>query len=115
MKTLTIKLETLEEVVERAKTAATTRQYQGSFLTFGTYNDFARVITGNRLRMLNTLVNTDEGLTVRGLADKLGRNLRAVHDDLKALESYGLVVNERGNIHVPYDDLHIDVHIRRAA
>ncbi len=113
MKTLTIKLGTLEEMVERFKQAVETREYSGSTLSFDSYDDFARALTGNRLRMIESLIQVDKGLTVRGLASRLGRNVRAVHDDIKHLEHFGLLVNERGNIHVPYDDLHIDVHIRR--
>jgi len=113
--TMTIKLGTLEVELDAFRTAARTRQPTGSTVTFAAYDDFARVITSNRLRMLETLISSSVGLTVRALAEKLGRDIRAVHDDIKALEFYELLVNERGNIHVPYDDLHIDVHIRRAA
>ncbi len=115
MKTLTINLESLETSIERFKRAVETREYAGSTLSFDSYDDFATAMTGNRLRMLECLIHMDEGLTVRALAGKLGRNLRGVHDDLKTLEHLGLVINERGNIHVPYDDLHIDIHITRAA
>ena len=123
MKTLTIRLQTRDESVAELKKVAkilestepVSREHMGSFLTFETYDDFARVISRNRLHMVETLINSNQGLTVRALAEKLGRNLRGVHDDIKLLEFHGMVVNERGNIHVPYDDLHIDVHIRRAA
>ena len=115
MDTVTIKIGTREEMIEKTFEAVRTREPQGRFVVFTTYDDFARTITGNRLRMIEALIKADEGMTVRALAKKLGRNLRGVHDDLKQLAIFDLVVIERGNIHVPYKDLHIDVHITRAA
>lgn len=115
MKRLTIKIGNRDEMIEKLKKAVETRTYMGSYVVFSDYETFSGTLTRNRLRMLETLINQSEGLTVRALAEILGRNVRAVHDDLKTLEIHGLVVVERGNIHVPYDDLHIDVHIRRRA
>lgn len=115
MKKLTIRLGNVEDAFDQLREVVRTRQPAGSVISFATYDDFAKTFTGNRMRLIKTLINAEKGMTVRELAAQLGRNVRGVHDDIKALEWCDLLVNERGNIHVAYDDLHIDVHITKAA
>ncbi len=53
---------------------------------------------------------------LRELARRLGRDVRRVHEDVTTLTELGLIERtDRGGVVCPYDDIHVDMHIRHAA
>ena len=55
---------------------------------------------------------------MRGLADRLERDVRQVHDDLQLLNEYRIVhFREEGGAkkpHIPYDTVQIDIELSRS-
>ncbi|MGH8277541.1 MAG: hypothetical protein ACRETH_12690, partial [Steroidobacteraceae bacterium] len=54
--------------------------------------------------------------SVRSLARDLERDVKRVHEDVRALMQYGLIARaEDGAFHVPYDVIHTDFDLRAVA
>ncbi len=89
--------------------------YQGETLNFETPAAFFARLTEKRWAMLHALQGAGE-VAVRELARRLGRDVKRVHEDAGALVELGLIERtERGGLVCPFDDIHVDMHLRRAA
>lgn len=89
--------------------------YQGETLNFETPAAFFARLTEKRWAMLHALQGAGE-VAVRELARRLGRDVKRVHEDAGALVELGLIERtERGGLVCPFDDIHFDMHLRRAA
>jgi len=89
--------------------------YQGETLNFETPAAFFSRLTSRRWAMLDALLGAGE-VPVRELARRLKRDVKRVHEDASALVELGLIERtERGGLLCPYTDLHMDMHMRRAA
>lgn len=89
--------------------------YQGETLNFETPAAFFARLTEKRWAMLHTLQGAGE-VAVRELARQLGRDVKRVHEDAGVLVELGLIERtERGGLLCPFDDIHVDMHLRRAA
>jgi len=86
-----------------------TGRYQGEFLNFATPATFFRHLTTHRWNILTCLL--DNGIVgVRELARRLGRDVKSVHVDAKALVQLGLLEKTaRGALHCPYARIDIDM------
>jgi predicted transcriptional regulator len=78
----------------RAETGETVSE---NVLAFESWDGLARVMTGERYRMLRHLHAHPEP-SVSALARSLGRQYRRVHGDVVALEDAGLVGREDGMV-----------------
>jgi predicted transcriptional regulator len=55
-------------------------------------------------------------IPLRELARRVGRDVKRVHGDIAVLTEMGLVERtDTGGVRCPYEDIHIDLHLRRAA
>jgi predicted transcriptional regulator len=55
-------------------------------------------------------------MTIRGLARRLGRDVKAVHGDVHILLSAGVIDRrETGQIVFPYNDIHVDFRLSAVA
>ncbi len=98
-----------------ARGAFATEAYQGETLNFETPAAFFSSLTEKRWAMLHSLQGTGE-LAVRELARRLERDVKRVHEDAGALVELGLIERtERGGLVCPFDDIHVDMHLKRAA
>jgi len=98
-----------------ARTAFAARSYQGEILNFETPGAFFSRLTSRRWALLNTLMGAGE-VPVRELARRLKRDVKRVHEDAAELVELGLIDRtERGGLICPYADIHMDMHMRRAA
>jgi len=89
--------------------------YQGERLNFETPGAFFSHLTSRRWAMLDVLLGAGE-VPVRELARRLKRDVKRVHEDASALVELGLIERtERGSLVCPYMDVHMDMHMRRAA
>lgn len=89
--------------------------YQGETLNFETPAAFFARLTERRWAMLHALQGAGE-VAVRELARRLGRDVKRVHEDAGVLVELGLIERtERGGLVCPFDDIHVDMHLRRAA
>ena len=71
-------------------------------LAFESWEGLARVMTGERLRLLRHLHAHPEP-SVSALARSLGRQYRRVHDDVTTLEGAGLVMRAKGTVRATAD------------
>jgi predicted transcriptional regulator len=75
-----------------------------------------RVLTPRRLELVRSLMD-EPADSIRGLADRLDRDVRQVHDDLQLLAEYRIVhFREAGGAkqpHVPYDTVKIEVELTK--
>jgi predicted transcriptional regulator len=76
-----------------------------------------RVLTPRRLELVESLMN-EPGESIRGLAERLNRDVRQVHDDLQILNEYRIVHfrEEDGakKPHVPYETVKIEVELTKS-
>lgn len=107
MNTVTLSITTREEVTQRAL-AAFEGQAQGARISFPSIDVLWSVMTKKRWEILQAMAGQGE-LTYRKLATMLGRDVKAVHDNVAALIDAGLVEkSDRGHVIFPYDGIHID-------
>lgn len=98
-----------------ARDAFAADAYQGETLNFETPAAFFSRLTERRWAMLYALQGAGE-LAVRELARRLERDVKRVHGDAEVLVELGLIERtERGGLVCPFDDIHVDMHLKRAA
>lgn len=65
--------------------------------------------------MMSALLGEGE-MPVRELARRLGRDVKRVHEDAGVLVELGLIERTAGGgLLCPYTDVHMDMHMRKAA
>ena len=73
-------------------------------LAFQSWEQLSSVLTGERVRLLRSLRTRPEP-SVSALARHLGRHLRRVQADIRALEGAGLVDRSQGDVRAAADRL----------
>jgi predicted transcriptional regulator len=87
----------------------------GDVLTFESPAALFRVLTPKRWELIECLQSLGPS-SVRGLARKLERDVKRVHEDVVELMQYGLITRtDDGRVHVPYDVIHADFDLRSVA
>ncbi len=113
--TITIDADWQNTLRSAARSAFAANGYQGERLNFETPEAFFSRLTSRRWVLLNALQGAGE-VPVRELARRLQRDVKRVHEDAAELVKLGLIERtERGGLVCPYLDIHIDMHMRRAA
>lgn len=107
---------TLDAAKEISGTTENGNESPPAVVSFATVGELRKILTERRIELLKTLVNTEGAAeSISALANDLGRDYRAVHDDVTLLESYGLVfIVEEGRAkqpYIPYERVHIDVEL----
>ncbi len=119
-RTLTITLQpdwagALRQAAGKAKRGLAGKKYQGEMLNFETPGAFFGRLTERRWALVRAL---QEGgpCGVRELARRVERGVRRVHEDAAILAELGLIEkDENGKLNCPYQDIHVDMHLRHAA
>ncbi len=92
-----------------------TGEYQGEIFEFESPAALFRLLTPKRWDLLERL-QREGPLGVRALARALGRDVRRVHDDTKALLEAGLIErNGEGKLVVPFQEIRADFTLRGEA
>jgi len=87
---------------------------QGQFISFESPELLFKVISGKRWDLLKIMTGTGP-VTIREAARRLHRDVKAVHGDIHALLSAGLLQKlENGRIVFPYDAVHVDFMLKAA-
>ena len=95
--------------------AAQADRYQGETLNFETPAAFFGRLTERRWMLVQTLLGSGE-LSVRELVRRVGRDVKRVHEGTSVLAELGLVErSERGGVWCPFENIHVDLRLRRAA
>lgn len=116
-RTLTITMRPDWQAALRATAhAAIERQrYIGETLNFESPAAFFGQLTEKRWALVRTLQEAGE-LPVRELARRVGRDVKRVHQDAQALIALGLFEKtEAGGLCCPFADIHVEMHLQRAA
>lgn len=95
--------------------AAFEGKHQGHHISFATPELLWRTLTPKRWELLKLL--TGQGpMSIREAARRAGRDVKAVHGDITALLKGGVLDRtEAGMIHFPYDAVHVDFVLTKAA
>ncbi len=116
-RTLTITMQSDWQATLRAtaKAAMEKQRYLGETLNFESPAAFFGHLTEKRWALVRTLQEAGE-LPVRELARRVGRDVKRVHQDAQALIALGLFEKtDSGGLCCPFADIHVDMHLQRAA
>ena len=114
-RTLTITVQPdWKAVLRAAGGAAQAETYQGETLNFESPDVFLSRLTALRWSLVRQIMSAGE-MSIRGLARRVGRDVRRVHDDVLVLAELGLIERTtNGGVRCPFADIHVDMHLRRA-
>ena len=113
MKTVTLQVAKLDEVKQRAQDAFKGKK-QGSRISFGTPELLFRLMTAKRWELIRALAGAGP-LTIRGVARRLDRDVKAVHGDVHALLNAGILQKTGDGLVVfPFDAIRVDVMLHAA-
>lgn len=113
MTTVTLSVATREQVNARFLAAAKGIP-QGSHISFATIDLLWNTIAPKRWQVLQAM--TGQGvLSIREVARRVGRDVKAVHGDVTALIKAGVIDRQDGGVVFPYDAVHVDFVLGKAA
>jgi predicted transcriptional regulator len=113
MKTVTLEVASREDVTRRALDAFKGKR-QNARISFATPELLWKVLTAKRWDMLKAMAGQG-ALTIREVARRVGRDVKAVHSDVRALIDAGLVVRtETNQVSFPFDAIRVEFTLRAA-
>lgn len=102
------------EDTKRQLNAAFRGEPQGAFIAFASIDLLWKVLTAKRWDILRAM--TGQGaLAIREVARRVGRDVKAVHGDITALINAGVLDRAGEQVIFPYDAVHVDFTLSRAA
>jgi predicted transcriptional regulator len=113
MKTVTLEVASREEVTRRALEAFRGRK-QGARISFATPELLWKVLTAKRWEVLKAMAGQGS-LTIREVARRVERDVKAVHGDVHALIDAGLLEKTQSNrVAFPFDTIRVEFTLRAA-
>jgi predicted transcriptional regulator len=113
MKTVTLGVSAIEET-KRQMAAAFRGEQQGEFISFASVELLWKVLTAKRWEILRAM--TGQGaLSIREVARRVDRDVKAVHGDITSLINAGVLDRTGDSVIFPYDAVHVDFTLSRAA
>ena len=112
MKTVTLQVATRQDVGRRTLDAFRGNK-QGSRISFATPELLFRLMTAKRWELIRTITGAGS-LTIREIARRVHRDVKAVHGDVHTLLNSGVLYKNENLIVFPYDAVHVDVVLRAA-
>ena len=98
---------------KRRLAAAFGGETQGEFISFATVDPLWKVLTAKRWEILQAM--TDQGeLSIREVARRVSRDVKAVHGDVAALLDTGVVERTAAGVVFPYDAVRVDFTLKAA-
>ena len=114
MNIVTIEVSSLDKTRDRLF-AAFDGEAQGNFVTFPTPEALWETFTPKRWEIIREMTGAG-AMAIRELARRLGRDVRAVHADTHALLACGVLDKTAdGKVEFPYDSVHVDFMLEKAA
>lgn len=116
MKTVTLEVRTLKDALRgTAETAKRGRADKSARISFASPELLWEVLTAKRWEILKALTGAGP-LSIRGIARRVDRDVKAVHADVHALMNAGILDRtEAGKIVFPYEAVHVDFTLHAAA
>jgi predicted transcriptional regulator len=114
MNTVTLSVASREDVTRRAL-AAFEGKSQGAHISFASTELLWQTLTEKRWEILKAM--TGQGaMSIREVARRVHRDVKAVHGDVHALLNAGVLEHTaEGAVVFPYDAIHVDFTIGKAA
>lgn len=107
MRIITLDVVSREKVTKRTLRAFKGEK-QGSFISFASPELLFKILSGKRWELLKMLTGAGP-LTIRETARRVGRDVKSVHGDVRALLDSGIIQKtEEGRIVFPYDAVHVN-------
>lgn len=119
MSTLTVRLSTMTDTRARV-TEAVRRALVGkavpaiSLLNFGGYDDIHHVLTPSRIAIVKALAGRG-AMSIPEVADMIGRDVKAVDDDVTILVNAGVIDRIAKGIEFAYDDIRFEFDVTMTA
>jgi predicted transcriptional regulator len=114
MRTVTLGVSSIEET-QRQAAAAFRGEKLGEFISFASVELLWKVLTAKRWDILRAMTGQGE-MTIREIARRVDRDVKAVHGDVQALVVAGVLDRaDSGRVIFPYDAVHVDFTLRKAA
>jgi predicted transcriptional regulator len=87
---------------------------QGTYITFESPVLLFKLLSGRRWELLEVMTGSGP-ISIREAARRMGRDVKAVHGDVKALLSAGILrKTDTGKIEFPFDAVHVDFMLEAA-
>jgi predicted transcriptional regulator len=113
MNIVTLSIASREDVSRRAAAAFRGKE-QGAHISFRSVDLLWKTLTMKRWEILRAM--TGQGaLSIREVARRVGRDVKAVHGDVTALLQAGILDQAETGVVFPYDAVHVDFTLTRAA
>ena len=114
MNTVTLSVASREDVTRRALSAFEGK-LQGEHISFASVELLWQTMTPKRWAVLKAM--TGQGaMTIREVARRVNRDVKAVHGDVQTLLRAGVLDRtENGRVIFPYDAVHVDFTVTKAA
>ena len=110
---VTVGISSLDDTKERLA-AAFRGERQGSRISFLSVEQMWKTLNPKRTEILRAM--TSQGaLSIREVARRVGRDVKAVHGDVQALLVAGVLEREGRGVVFPYDGVHVDFMLGMAA
>jgi predicted transcriptional regulator len=114
MRTVTLGVSSVEDT-QRQMAAAFGGEKLGEFISFASVELLWKVLTVKRWDILKAMTGQGE-MTIREIARCVDRDVKAVHGDVQALLVAGVLDRaDSGRVIFPYDAVHVDFTLRKAA
>lgn len=115
MKTVTLDVRSpAESMTDFSRAWKTGKAARGDRISFATPELLWKVLTVKRWELLKALCGAGP-VTIREAARRVGRDVKAVHTDLTALLSAGVLSrNETGQIEFPYEAVKVEFLLQAA-
>ena len=114
MRTVTLDVSS-REIINKRFLRAFEGEAQGDIISFESPALLFKILSGKRWEVLNLMTGSGP-MTIRELARRLGRDVKAVHGDVHALLNAGILQKtDTGQIIFPFDALHVDFMLKEAA
>jgi predicted transcriptional regulator len=113
MRVVTISIASRDDVTKRAK-AAFRGQEQGEHISFASVDLLWQTLTKKRWEVLQAMTGQGD-MSIREVARRVGRDVKAVHGDVHALIGAGALDRTSSGVVFPYDAVHVDFTLRKVA
>jgi len=110
--TVVLSVSSREDIVARIK-AASSGESQGTFITFPTIELLWKVVTAKRLAILRVMTG-GETVSIREVARRVDRDVKAVHADVRALVDAGLVDDTGNGVRFGHTAVRVEFTLRAA-
>jgi predicted transcriptional regulator len=113
MKTVTLSVASRDDVTRRALAAF--KGKKGAHISFSSVELLWQTLTKKRWEVLKVMTGQDP-MTLREIARRVGRAVKAIHRDVHALLDTGVLDRtDDGRIHFPYSAVRVDFTLHKEA